>query len=57
MSRPVSPNSLPTKVDLLLELETRQDEVLLQLADLEARVGRVLAEFVATIRPEQAKAA
>lgn len=57
MPHPVSPNSLPAKVDLLLELESRQDEVLLQLADLERRVERALAESMIVVRPDQAKAA
>jgi hypothetical protein len=58
MPRPVAPTSpAPAKGDLLLELETRQDEVLIQLAELEQRVERALAEFVVSVRPQERKAA
>jgi hypothetical protein len=57
MPRP-DPDAPPAaKGDLLLELETRQDEILIQLAELEQRVERALAEFVTAARPQERKAA
>jgi hypothetical protein len=38
-------DQLPRRVDLLQELETRQDEVLRQLDELNARLEKLLAEY------------
>jgi hypothetical protein len=42
---------IPASVSLLLEIEARQDEVLRQLAELDERLERVLAECSAFCRP------
>ena len=40
-------DQLPRRIDLLQELETRQDEVLAQLDALNTRLEKLLAEYTA----------
>jgi hypothetical protein len=56
MPRPNPPNSQLTSGNVLLSLEERQDDVLLQLAELEQRVERTLTEFLA-LKSQEKKAA
>jgi hypothetical protein len=44
---------IPASVSLLLDIEARQDEVLRQIAELDARLDRVLAECSAFCRPAE----
>jgi hypothetical protein len=42
------------QIDTLAELETRQEDLLKRLEDLDARVEKVLAEWLSTRNPEKA---
>ncbi len=44
---------IPASVSLLLDIEARQDEVLRQLAELDDRLERVLADCAAFCRPTE----
>jgi hypothetical protein len=39
------------QLELLLDLETRQDDLLLRLEDLDKRVAKTLAEYTASRQP------
>jgi hypothetical protein len=43
----------PAKTTLLAEIESRQDELLRQLDELEKKIARVLADYAASCQPKQ----